>query len=68
MSFNVHRRDGRTSILQVAHTLCRLLTKFTPIITVLYPEQTELIELLEAANVACDALEIALKAFETPGI
>lgn len=66
--FVVHRRDGRTSLLKTGRELCRLLVKFTPLIRTLYPDATELIAALAAANIACEALEVALKAFETPGV
>ena len=50
------RRTGIPTILEVAQALCRLVTKFTPIIAQLYPTNTALLAALEAANAACGVL------------
>lgn len=50
------RRTGVPSILKIAQELCRLITKFTPVITALYPGNTALLAALAAANAACATL------------
>jgi hypothetical protein len=50
------QRNGVPSIISIAKELCRLVVKFTPIITKQYPDNDELLAALAAANVACVAL------------
>lgn len=50
------RRTGIPSILEIAQTLCRLITKFTPVIVQQYGGNAELLAALAAANTACAAL------------
>lgn len=50
------RRTGIPSLIDVAQTLCRLITKFTPVIVQQYSGNPELLAALSAANVACAAL------------
>lgn len=50
------RRTGIPSLIGVAQELCRLITKFTPLITQLYPDKPALLAALAAANAACAAL------------
>lgn len=56
MAFNVSRRTGLPSILEVAHKLCKLIVTFTPYIQRLYPDNAALLAALAAANAACMAL------------
>lgn len=55
-----HRKTGVPSLMYIAKELCRLITKFTPIITQLYPSNVDLLAALAAANTACAALEAQL--------
>ena len=50
------RRTGLPSLRTVAREMCRLLTKFDPVIRALYGDNTTLIAALEAANAACAVL------------
>lgn len=54
------RRTGVPALIGVAHELCRLITKFTPVIQAAYPSNTALLAALAAANAACSALESEL--------
>lgn len=49
-------RTGIPSLMSVASVMCALLTKFTPIITKLYPENAALLAALAAAQAACAVL------------
>jgi hypothetical protein len=49
-------RTGIPSLMLIARTMCRLLTKFTPIIASLYPDNSALLAALAAANAACEVL------------
>lgn len=51
------RRTGVPSLIDVAREMCRLITKFTPVIQRLYPENVALQAALAAANTACGALD-----------
>lgn len=44
----------------VAREMCRLITKFTPVIEALYPENALLLAALATANTACAALHAQL--------
>lgn len=46
--------------MQIARRMCDLITKFTPIITQLYPTNAALLAALAAANTACAALHAEL--------
>lgn len=61
------KRTGVPSLISIAHELCRLITKFTPVITSLYPSNTALLAALAAANAACAALETELQAVRDIG-
>lgn len=50
------RRTGIPSLMEVARKMCLLITKFTPVIIKLYPENAALLAALAAANAACSAL------------
>ncbi|HSJ39398.1 MAG TPA: hypothetical protein VK945_14420 [Planococcus sp. (in: firmicutes)] len=50
------QRTGIPSILKTAQILCRLLTDFTPIITLKYGNNPSLLAALAAANAACAVL------------
>lgn len=54
------RRTGVPSLMKVAERLCFLITKFTPVITQLYPTNTALLAALAAANAACGTLDAEL--------
>lgn len=54
------RRTGVPSLMQIARRMCDLITKFTPIITQLYPTNAALLAALAAANTACAALHAEL--------
>lgn len=53
-------RNGVPTMMIVAQKMCRLIVKFTPIITLQFPTNTDLLASLAAANVACAALEAQL--------
>lgn len=54
------RRTGVPSLLKVTQRLCYLITKFTPVIIFLYPENTALHAALAAAGQACSTLAAEL--------
>lgn len=54
------KRTGVPSLIDVAHELCRLLAKFSALITKLYEGNDALIAALTAAQIACAALEAEL--------
>lgn len=49
-------RIGFYSIRKTAREMCRLVTKFTPVIRLLFPESPALLAALDAANAACAVL------------
>lgn len=53
-------RNGVPTMIKVAQNLCRLIVKFSPVITVQYPTNAALLAALAAANAACAALEAQL--------
>lgn len=55
------QRNGVPTMILVAKELCRLLAKFTPIITAQFPSNTALLAALAAANTACAALAAQLQ-------
>lgn len=50
------RKTGLTTIRTLALHMCRLITKWTVVIQVVYPASPELLIALAAANTACGAL------------
>lgn len=62
------KRTGLPSIVAVAHELCRLLVKFSPVIRRLYPENAILIAALDTALTACQALGQAAEDALPPGV
>jgi hypothetical protein len=50
------RRTGVYTLQYTAKTLCRFVSKFTPILTSLYPTNAALLAALAAANGACHTL------------
>lgn len=66
--FPVNRRDGLPTILKVARELCRLLTKFTPKIIELYPDNTALHDALNDAAAVCAVLVVIVDAAVEPGL
>lgn len=61
------RRTGVPSMIGIAHELCRLITKFSPVIAALYPGNTALQAALAAALAACQVLEGELVAVRELG-
>lgn len=61
------RRTGVPAIMLIAQELCRLIVKFTPVITQLYPTNAALLAALAAANTACAALHAELAAVREYG-
>ena len=61
------RKTGVPSLMAVAERLCFLITKFTPVITRLYPDNAALLAALAAANAACAALHVQLAAVRDYG-
>jgi len=49
-------RTGLPTIVEVSKRLCALINAFSPIIRKLYPDNTALINALEAAQAACYVL------------
>jgi hypothetical protein len=66
--FVVNRRSGLPSIVKTAHTLCRLITLFSPYIQKLYPTNTALQAALAAALAACAVLGEEAEAAIEPGV
>jgi hypothetical protein len=62
------RRTGVYSLRKVAHEMCRLITKFTPVIIAVFPESTALHAALEAANSACALLDQELAEVQEVGV
>jgi len=54
------RRTGIPSLLETARILCLLVTKFSPTIIRLYPNNAALLAALAAANTACSVLSAEL--------
>jgi hypothetical protein len=56
------KRTGVPTLLKVAMRLCKLLNRYGPVISVLYPDNTALRTALVAAQTACSELadELAL--------
>lgn len=54
-------RTGIPTILKVAKVLCKLLDTFGAIIVALSGEDPTVINVLETAKDACEALEVVLK-------
>jgi len=50
------RRTGVPALMQVARRMCDLITRFTPIIVQVYPQNSALNAALAAANAACAVL------------
>lgn len=62
------RRTGLPSLRVVAREMCRLVTKFTPVIQRLYPENAALTAALLAANAACAELVTEIDGELEPGV
>lgn len=54
------RRLGVWTLHKVARQMCKYIVQFTPLIRNAYPENTAILVALEAANIACAALEAEL--------
>ena len=61
------RRTGVPSLIDIASEMCRLITKFTPVISSLYPTNAALLAALAAANAACGVLEDELQKVRETG-
>lgn len=55
------RRTGIPSLIDIASELCRLISKFGPLIGALYPTNAALQAALAAAGAACQTLETELR-------
>lgn len=55
------RRTGVPSLIKAAERLCYLILIFSPVIRAVFPDETELLAALAAANAACEALHIELE-------
>jgi len=53
-------KTGIPTLAKVSLALCRSLTKFTPIIVRLYPDNAALLAALAAASAACQVLQTEL--------
>jgi hypothetical protein len=53
-------RNGVPTMLQVAEYLCKLIVKFTPVLTVQFSSNAALLAALASANAACGALAAQL--------
>ena len=60
-------RTGLPTMLRIARELCRLITKFTPVIEVAFPGNTALLAALAAANAACATLHSEIVAVTVLG-
>lgn len=56
MPTNYPAKIGFYSLRKTAHTLCRFLFQFTPVIKYYFPDNTALHDALDLANSACGAL------------
>jgi len=65
--FAAQRRDGLFSLERTARELCRLITKFAPVIARLYPENVALQAALSAAMAACEVLRAEVEDQQQPG-
>lgn len=66
MSMNLPQRDGVTSIINLAKTMCRLVNTFKPIILQKYGENVAIVGLITAIDGLCEALPAAQSAFYDP--
>ncbi len=51
------KRTGIPTLQKVAHQLCKYLSKYTTVITLLYPDNGTLLAAMAAAHTACAVLE-----------
>jgi branched-subunit amino acid permease len=61
------QRTGVPTMLFIAQRLCNLITKYTPVLTVLFPTNVALLAALAAANSACSVLAQELSAVREYG-
>lgn len=61
------RRTGIPAIQQVAKNMCRLITKFTPIIKIVTSNDAGVTLALDTAAAACSALDEALQEYRDFG-
>lgn len=62
------QRTGIPMLMVIAKRLCSLITNFTPIITHLYPANSQLLNALAAANAACATLYAELAEVRDYGV
>lgn len=62
------KRLGVWSLRDVAHTMCRLITKFSPILRAAYPDNAALQAALSAAMAACEVLDAELAGVQEEGV
>lgn len=55
------RRLGVWTLHKLSRQMCKYVVQFTPLIRNAFPENTAVLVALEAANVACAALEAELE-------
>lgn len=60
-------RTGIPSLQDASHELCRLLSKYSAIISFLYPDNSALLAALAAASAACAVLEAEVTAVRDYG-
>lgn len=61
------RRTGIPIIQTVAQKLCKYVTRYSPVIAKLYPDNEVLLAALTAAAAACQTLQIELEAVREYG-
>lgn len=61
------RRTGIPTLLGLAIKMCNFLSRYTVVITALYPTNTALLAALAAANAACGTLATELEAVREYG-
>lgn len=54
------RKTGVPTMLSLARRLCDLIDRFSPVIRLIYPENTAVIAALEAARTSCALLQTEL--------
>lgn len=61
------RRTGIPTIQTVAQKLCKYVTKYSPVIAKLYPDNAPLLAALTAAAAACQVLQMELESVREYG-
>lgn len=66
MSMNLPKRDGMTTIINLAKTMCRLVQLFKPLILQKYSGSAPIMALITAIDGLCEALPAAQSDFYDP--